>query len=209
VLHSKPPFHVPSPSASVSAQAARQNAAAGPDIRPVFEALYRSHCSPLRRVAFNWVGDFHDAEDAVQEAFLRAYRNAPSFAGQSTLSTWLYRILINVCHDVGRGRRRLLANRAMSAESQELQHRPAVTEDPMLRVFLEKMLRRLSPRHSSILLLFEVEGLKHSEIAAMLRITEGASKTRLSQAKKQLRRMLSKSRPSPYSSFSSVPRLAD
>ena len=162
-----------------------------PALGPVFEELYQAHCSPLRRAALNWVGNVHDAEDAVQEAFLRAYRGAASFAGQSALSTWLYRILINICHDLRRQRIRRPEPQDLGNEHQPKARQWVVTEDHPLRLSLERTLRRLNPRHSSVLLMFEVEGLKHSEIAAALKITEGASKTRLSQARRQLRAMLS------------------
>ena len=161
------------------------------DIRPVFEELYQAYCSPLRRTALNWVGNVHDAEDAVQEAFLKAYRSSASFAGQSALSTWLYRILINICHDLRR--KRIRRPEELGTETTTPVRQWAVTEDHPLRLSLERTLRRLNPRHSSVLLMFEVEGLKHSEIAAVLRITEGTSKTRLLQARRQLREMLSSS----------------
>jgi len=161
------------------------------DIGPIFEELYQAHCLPLRRKALNWVGNVHDAEDAVQEAFLRAYRSAASFAGQSALSTWLYRILINICHDLRRQHARRPEPQELGDPNEAGTKQWAVTEDHPLRLSLERTLRKLNPRHSSVLLLYEVEGMKHCEIAAMLRITEGASKTRLLQARRQLRAMLS------------------
>ena len=162
-----------------------------PAFRPMFEELYHIHCSRLRRTAVNWVGNVHDAEDAVQEAFLRAYRGATSFAGDAALSTWLYRILLNICHDLRRQRTRRPEPQELGTERESRAKQWVVTEDHPLRLSLERTLRRLNPRHSSVLLMFEVEGLKHSEIAAALRISEGASKTRLLQARRQLREMLS------------------
>jgi len=182
----------PAPLAPLSISKLRQKEVSpAPDIRPVFEELYQAHCSPLRRTALNWIGNVHDAEDAVQEAFLRAYRGAASFAGQSALSTWLYRILINICHDLRRQRIRRPEPQALATEHESKARQWVVTEDHPLRLSLERTLRRLSPRYSSVLLMFEVEGLKHSEIAAVLKISEGASKTRLLQARRQLREMLS------------------
>jgi RNA polymerase sigma-70 factor (ECF subfamily) len=145
----------------------------------------------LRRLALARTGNYHDAEDAVQEAFLRAYRNAPNFAGRSTLSTWLYRILINVCHDVGRCRRQVCKHLGGSDGAEANVCAAVAMADPLLRLSLEKMLHRLAPHHRMILLMAAVEGLKHSEIAAILRIPERTSKTRLFQAKRQLRRMFS------------------
>ena len=127
----------------------------------------------------------------MQEAFLRAYRGAANFVGDSALSTWLYRILINICHDLRRQRMRRPEPQELGTGHESTGRQWVVTEDHPLRLSLERTLRRLNPRHSSVLLMFEVEGLKHSEIAAVLRITEGASKTRLSQARRQLREMLS------------------
>lgn len=162
---------------------------ANTDFHPAFEKLYHTCSSPLHRLALSRMGNFHDAEDAVQEAFLKAYRNAPSFAGQATLSTWLYRILINVCHDFSRSQRRR-SQHQKPADSSEVTSQ-LVVEDHPLRLSLEKLLRRLNPRYSSVLLLFEIEGRQHSEIAALLRITEGTSKTRLSHARRKLKAMLS------------------
>jgi RNA polymerase sigma-70 factor (ECF subfamily) len=184
------------PQFSIAGQTVSEADSAGLDVRLVLEELYQTHCSPLRRAALNWVGNVHDAEDAVQEAFLKAYRNAASFAGQATLSTWLYRILLNVCHDFGRRRRRRPEQQEVGGAPDATRLQPFVTEDHPTRISLERTLRRLSPRYSAVLLMFEVEGLKHSEIAAMLRISEGASKSRLSEARRQLRTMLSTPNPS-------------
>jgi RNA polymerase sigma-70 factor (ECF subfamily) len=103
----------------------------------------------------------------------------------------LYRILINICHDLRRQRIRRPEPQELGTEGESKTRQWVVTEDHPLRLSLERTLRRLNPRHSSVLLMFEVEGLKHSEIAAVLRISEGASKTRLLQARRQLREMLS------------------
>ena len=93
--------------------------------------------------------------------------------------------------DLRRQRMRRPEPQELGTESESTARQWVVTENHPLRLSLERTLRRLNPRHSSVLLKFEVEGLKHSEIAAVLRITEGASKTRLSQARRQSREMLS------------------
>ena len=69
-----------------------------------FEALFHSHGPRMKSLAYNMLGNIADAEDAVQEAFLRAYRNRGSFREGATLFTWVCRILINTCHDAGRRR---------------------------------------------------------------------------------------------------------
>src|SRR5689334_19023994 len=71
------------------------------DVR-AFEYLYETHGARLKSMAFHLVGNRQDAEDAVQETFVKLYRAIHGFHGQSSLKTWLCRILINVCYDLGR-----------------------------------------------------------------------------------------------------------
>jgi len=69
-----------------------------------FEALYKQHGSRLKSIAYRIVGNRQDAEDAVQETFLRGFRSIHGFKGQSSLGTWLCPIAINVCYDLIRKR---------------------------------------------------------------------------------------------------------
>src|SRR5215510_14073920 len=69
-----------------------------------FEALYASHGPRMKSLALNMLGNRSDAEDAVQEAFLRAYRSRHSFRSDAALWTWMYRILLNTCREMGRRR---------------------------------------------------------------------------------------------------------
>src|SRR5258706_3259286 len=75
------------------------------DIR-AFEQLYQAHGARLKSIAFHIVGNRQDAEDAVQETFLKLYRAIAGFHGDSSIGTWLCRILINVCYDLARKRQR-------------------------------------------------------------------------------------------------------
>ena len=69
---------------------------------PAFERLYETHGGRMKSVAMNLLGSAADAEDAVQEAFLKVYRSAAGFRGGSSVSTWIYRILVNTCYDLMR-----------------------------------------------------------------------------------------------------------
>ena len=71
-----------------------------------YETLYRAHGGRMKSIALHLLGNTSDAEDAVQEAFLKIYRGIRGFAGQASLSTWIFRILINTCRDIGRRRKR-------------------------------------------------------------------------------------------------------
>jgi RNA polymerase sigma-70 factor (ECF subfamily) len=155
------------------------------DIR-AFEQLYQAHGARLKSVAYHIVGNRQDAEDAVQETFLKLYRAIRSFQGQSSIGTWLCRIVINVCYDLARKRQR-------EAGTPSEQH-PAPNSQVALRATLHEALGRINPRHRIVFLLFEVEGFRHSEIASILEVPEGTSKAWLFEAKKELKRLLTEAR---------------
>ena len=71
-----------------------------------FEQVFHDHSPRLKSIACQLLGNRSDAEDAVQETFLKLYRGIDNFQGQSSLGTWLCRILINACHDQQRKRQR-------------------------------------------------------------------------------------------------------
>jgi len=169
----------------------------GQDEVVFFEELYRSHGTRMKSVAYNILGNPSDAEDAVQEAFLRAYRGMAAFKGTAQASTWVYRILVNACHDIGRQRRRRRDETELVPEDQL----PASTEhaaaDTPLRLTLEKAVAALRPRHRDVFLLFEVEGFLHREIAEILDIAEGSSKSLLFEARRELQSALGDARGRP------------
>jgi RNA polymerase sigma-70 factor (ECF subfamily) len=158
------------------------------DLR-AFEQLYRTHGARLKSMAFHLVGNRQDAEDAVQETFVKAWRAIHGFQGNSGVGTWLCRILINACYDVNRRRKR-----EADPEEYSLDDRPAPARQLALKVALEAALRRIQPKHRMVFLLFEVEGMRHSEIASVLEVPEGTSKAWLFEAKKELKRLLSEAR---------------
>jgi RNA polymerase sigma-70 factor (ECF subfamily) len=153
-----------------------------------FEQLYRTHGGRLKSVAYHTAGNRQDAEDAVQETFLKAYRGIDGFAGSSSIGTWLCRICINACYDLVR-KRQLEADRAGPPEPRQPRQNQLA-----LRVQLDEALRRIHPRHRMVFLLFAVEGMKHAEIAAVLEIPEGTSKAWLFEAKRELQRLLTEVR---------------
>lgn len=155
-----------------------------------YEQLYQSHAPRMKSIAMSLLGNVGDAEDAVQEVFLKIHRGIANFKGESAFSTWVYRILVNSCYDIRRKRLRRQESSEQELEEQGAPEPPAPHADHPLRLALERFVAQLNPEHREVFVLFEVEGFKHAEIAAMLSITETASKNRLYQAKQQLRRML-------------------
>jgi len=159
-----------------------------------FEELYRTHGGRMKSVAMNLLGDTSDAEDAVQEAFLKLYSSLPSFKGNALLSTWLFRILVNTCHDIGRRRGRSLERPLPALDPASVPEPSAPAVDHPLRLTLERFMKRLEPLPRAVFVLFEVEGFKHGEIAQILGIPEGTSRYSLFAAKKELQGLILASR---------------
>jgi RNA polymerase sigma-70 factor (ECF subfamily) len=166
------------------------------DLR-AYERLYAIHGARMKNLARNVLGSTADAEDAVQETFLKVQRSVASFRGQSSFVTWTYRILINTCYDARRSRlRKKEVTTDDDTEEMPRMEPRAPGAHPSLRMALERALRKLTRHQRDVFLLYEVEGFRHAEIAGMLEITEAASKNTLFQAKKNLREMLEPPRSS-------------
>jgi RNA polymerase sigma-70 factor (ECF subfamily) len=156
-----------------------------------YERLYRLHGARMKNLARNILGGQSDAEDAVQETFLKVQRNIASFRGQSAFVTWTFRILVNTCYDLRRSRVRRKEHSHEEPEDAPKRPEPrAPVTHPSLRMALERALAALTRHQRDVFLLYEVEGFRHAEIATMLEITETASKNTLFQAKKNLRALL-------------------
>ena len=164
-----------------------------------FERLYQMHGARMKSMARNLLGATSDAEDAVQDTFLKIQRSIATFRGQSSFATWTFRILINTCYDARRSRMRKKEVSQDAPENPEAAPRPeprAPGAHPSLRLALERAVAKLTQQQREVFLMYEVEGMRHSEIAAVLEISETASKNTLFQAKKNLRQMLEAPRSS-------------
>ena len=140
----------------------------------------------MKSIAWNMLRNREDAEDAVQETFLKVHRSIQSYSGQSSFTTWVYRILVNTCTDTQRGRKR---------ETEEVtESLPARAASPTLRLALERALGELNERQRNVFLLAEVEGFTHGEIAGILGVAVGTSKGLLFEARRALRDLLDPNR---------------
>jgi RNA polymerase sigma-70 factor (ECF subfamily) len=163
-----------------------------------YERLYSLHGARMKNLARNLLGTTTDAEDAVQETFLKIQRSIAGYRGQSSFSTWAFRILINTCYDARRSR---LRKKEHSIDQDDATESPrpdlrAPGAHPSLRMALERAVAALTKHQRDVFLLYEVEGFHHAEIASMLEITETASKNTLFQAKRNLRQILEPPRSS-------------
>jgi RNA polymerase sigma-70 factor (ECF subfamily) len=149
-----------------------------------FESLFRLHGRRMKSIAYNLLGNESDAEDAVQEAFLKACRASQSFQQDAALHTWVYRILINLCLDEGRRRQR-------HPQSAAVVDAASTHPGADIRFALRQAIALLPAKPRTVFLMAAVEGLPHAEIAAILEITETNSRTLLFEARRQLQVTLS------------------
>jgi RNA polymerase sigma-70 factor, ECF subfamily len=152
-----------------------------------FAGLVRLHQRRAYIVARSIVMTHEDAEDAVQEGFLRAYQALDRFDPTQTFSAWLNRIVANAALD--------LARRKKVRNAEELSEAiPAPFRDPAeggeLKERLEAALAQLQPRARSVIVLHDVEGFTHAEIGEMLGIPGGTARSDLHHARQKLRVLL-------------------
>lgn len=159
-----------------------------------FEEVYRAHAGRLYNLVFRMAGSAHDAEDLLQEVFLHAYRKMGSFRGDSSLGTWLYRLAVNHCLDVLRGRQAKMTRSTDSLDDEgasEPASRAPLVPTAVSRIDLERAIARLPDGCRTAFVLHDVEGFEHNEIAKLLGVSEGTSKSQVHKARMKLRAMLS------------------
>jgi RNA polymerase sigma-70 factor (ECF subfamily) len=158
-----------------------------------FEELYRAHSGRIYGLAVRMLGNTADAEDLLQEIFLAAHRKLESFRGESALGTWLYRLATNQILDYVRSRAARTGQMTdglddASTLPDALGHR--LGDRAIDRLDLERALAQLPAGCRAAFVLHDVEGLEHSEVAEVLGIAEGTSKSQVHKARLRLRRLL-------------------
>lgn len=170
--------------------------------REEFARLVDVFSNKIYRVALKIVNDPQDAEDVLQETFIKAYRSLPTFEGRSSLSTWLYRIAVNEALMLMRKRKVELIsldneidNGDDEVEPVEIADWCCLPESDLLsaesRSFLDRAMKQLSPALRAVFILRDLEGLSVKETADALGLSEASVKTRLLRARLKLREELS------------------
>jgi len=163
-----------------------------------FLELYRAHTPALFRMAWRLGGlPSADVEDVIQETWLRAARRLGEFRFESTLRTWLTSVLIN-CLRERRRRPQLVA-------AEDWAEPIAPARNSGLRIDIERAVASLPPGMREVFVLFDVEGLTHDEIAGLLDIQTGTSKSQLFAARRRLRELLGAGpKPVPFRKANNV-----
>lgn len=159
-----------------------------------FGELVRTHSNRLFAVVVRFTADPVEAEDVMQEAFLRAWRSIGRFQGRSAFFTWLYRIGIN---EAKRRAERRKPGREIPIDESPVAEAPDWSEAPELKAehgetarFLEQAIRELPLEYRTPLVLRDVEGLSTREAAEVMELSEAAFKSRLHRARMTVRRRL-------------------
>jgi RNA polymerase sigma-70 factor (ECF subfamily) len=170
--------------------AALARSAAGGD-GSAFEALYRRHAGRVHGVIARLVGyDRARAEDLTQDAFVRAWQALPAYRFESAFSTWLHRLAVNTAlMDLRARRSRVQADEGEDAFD-EVGTADSAGHGAALSMDLERAVATLPPRARAVLVLYDVEGWKHEEIAEALGMAVGSSKAQLHRARGLLRARL-------------------
>ena len=144
--------------------------------RHALEALLARHRTRAVSIAWRMLGDREEAEDIAQEAFVRVYRNLRNWRREGAFSTWLYRVVTNLCFDH-------LRKKSSTEQSMAMPETNRPEGDRETAIMVQQILGKLAAKLRAILILREVEGLDYQEIAKTLDIPLGTVRSRLSAAR--------------------------
>lgn len=162
-----------------------------------FEELYRRHFNRVYCIALRMTRNTAQAEDLAQEVFVQVYRKIATFRGESAFSTWLHRMAVNqvLMHFRKPSSRREAITKdgeppVEIARGTENPSRPPVID----RIALDEAIAQLPVGYRTVFVLHDVEGYEHGEIARMLGVVEGTSKSQLHKARMKLRGLIRRQR---------------
>lgn len=162
-----------------------------------FSILVERYSSRIYGTCFSLLGNRQDAEDCVQDTFLKAFRSICNYNFQAAFYTWLYRIAINACHDYRRkNSRSIIYSLDDSLETEEGSVYQQIADDKPLpdeqfvtaesNLLIRQQIDCLPDYLKEILILRDLEGLSYHELSAAFHLSEGTVKSRLSRARRQL-----------------------
>ncbi|OLD70654.1 MAG: hypothetical protein AUI45_04100 [Acidobacteria bacterium 13_1_40CM_2_56_11] len=167
-----------------------------------YDELVRTYSGPIYHVAYRMTGDAAEASDAVQDIFLKIFRNIGGFKGEAALKTWIFKIAFSEILNRLRWWKRRHRYATLSLDESPNGNTPGdgvadggPTPEEVLQAkeredAIQQALRRLSHEHRSIIVLRDIEGFSYTEIADVLGISMGTVKSRLARARADLKKSL-------------------
>jgi RNA polymerase sigma-70 factor, ECF subfamily len=167
--------------------------AAGQGDVGAFEQLYERHNRRVFSLCLRMTQNVAEAEDLAQEAFIQLFRKIGSFRGDSAFTTWLHRLTVNQC--LMHFRKKSVKLERTTEEGETPVQVVRGTENPnrmpvLDRIALDNALKQLPPGYRTVFILHDIEGHEHEEIARILGVAVGTSKSQLHKARMKLRRIL-------------------
>ncbi|NLD86912.1 MAG: sigma-70 family RNA polymerase sigma factor [Clostridiales bacterium] len=167
-----------------------------------FEIIVKTYEKKIYNLALRYNNNREDAFDISQEVFIKVFRSIGSFKEESSFSTWLYRVAVNVCIDYQRKNKKHSNSLSLTIrdddgdeqqlEIEDISYSPETVYDRTeLRESIGKALNMLSEEHKQVLILREINGLSYEEIAEVLSLEEGTVKSRIYRGREKLCRILS------------------
>lgn len=162
---------------------------------PAFEIIYQRHHRRVYSLCLRMTSSQTEAEDLTQEVFIQLFRKAGSFRGDSAFSTWLHRMTVNQV--LMHFRRRSVKNEKVSDDGEIPEQTVHGTANPdrmpvVDRIALKNAIVELPNGYKNVFVLHDIEGYEHEEVARMLKISVGTSKSQLHKARLKLRGLLIK-----------------
>lgn len=166
-----------------------------------FETLVTDNEKRIYNLCRRLTGNPEDAAELTQEAFLNAWRGLGRFQGESSFSTWLYRLASNACIDfLRKEKRRQNLSMTVSLDDEEEERQVELPDERYTpegeleraeaRRAVAEGLERLTPEHRQVLVMREINGLSYAEIGQVLDLEEGTVKSRIARARNALRKVL-------------------
>nr|WP_068555001.1 sigma-70 family RNA polymerase sigma factor [Thermotalea metallivorans]KXG77098.1 ECF RNA polymerase sigma-E factor [Thermotalea metallivorans] len=168
-----------------------------------FETLIREYQTVAFNIAFRMLGNMEDANDVTQEALIKVYKSIKTFHGQSSFSTWLYRIVTNTCLDELRKRKRQKAysyHHPIETEDGEIERdmedygnsTEEIVERKETIKSIQDAINALPEQHKTVIVLRDIRGFNYEQIAEILDCPQGTIKSRISRARISLKEIIEK-----------------
>lgn len=153
--------------------------------------LYNKYCDGMYYVAYRYLKNSFDAEEAIQEAFIKAFLKLHQYNGEVTFGAWLKKIVINKCIDFLKAKKlELVAINENILKTVDDNEGDWMADDEVTTEMVKQKIEELPEKYRFVVMLYLIEGYDHKEIADILGITEVASRTLLHRGKQKLQEQL-------------------
>lgn len=168
------------------------------------QLLYELYYGKMMSVCIRYTKNREEAQDILQEGYMKVFRSIKNFKEEGSLEGWVRRIMVNTAINYYNKHKKYQANSSIEEEYNELPESSFNDEEIIQRMGYEdilKLIQTLSPAYQTVFNLYAIEGYTHKEIAEMLHISEGTSKSNLAKARMKLQKQVNQLMDKSYSRY--------